>query len=378
MAFLVLQRRRSTCCGRILITGAYMFNKTSTPVSKRTTAMAQQIVKEMPPFRLEQLPFDLDDLSLNSTDMNHLVTPKQNDMKPLLVDEDSGLGMDTFDTIQEDHTDADISFDTYKLNTDTPCSRRSLFGFQKRNRRDSKGSRITKRRKHVTPSGENIQKSLSLEDCQTLNSATDQSDVQQFVERVTQEENLVGDGSAAFSLPTIPGKHADLKSITNNTVSKLLRGEFDDVIGSYHVIDCRYPYEYEAGHVKDAINLYKETDVETILDFKENHGDDEGKRDILIFYCEFSSERGPRMYRNVRKADRFLNQNQYPKLNFPEMYLMHSGYKSFFEDQKNLCEPKDYKPMLHKAHVEDLRHFRTKSKSFTAGEKKKIANRLSF
>lgn len=33
-------------------------------------------------------------------------------------------------------------------------------------------------------------------------------------------------------------------------VSKLLRGDYDDVIGSYQIIDCRYPYEYEGGHVK--------------------------------------------------------------------------------------------------------------------------------
>lgn len=43
-------------------------------------------------------------------------------------------------------------------------------------------------------------------------------------------------------------------------------------------------------------------------------------------------------YRNIRKADRSLNQDQYPKLNFPEMYLIHNGYKSFFESQKVISE----------------------------------------
>lgn len=45
---------------------------------------------------------------------------------------------------------------------------------------------------------------------------------------------------------------------------------------------------------------------------------------------------------------------------------------------QTLCEPQEYKPMLHKEHAQDLRHFRAKSKSFTVGEKRKKASRLSF
>lgn len=47
---------------------------------------------------------------------------------------------------------------------------------------------------------------------------------------------------------------------------------------------------------QDAVNLYKEMDAGTILNFKGRQEDSEGKRQILIFYCEFSSERGPKMY----------------------------------------------------------------------------------
>ena len=50
------------------------------------------------------------------------------------------------------------------------------------------------------------------------------------------------------------------------------------------------------------------------------------------------------------------------------MYLLEGGYKRFFEEQPALCEPQDYKPMLHEDHGADLRHFRAKSKSW-AGEK---------
>ncbi|XP_033756501.1 uncharacterized protein LOC117339170 [Pecten maximus] len=93
----------------------------------------------------------------------------------------------------------------------------------------------------------------------------------------------------------------------------------------------------------------------------------EGERHILIFHCEFSSERGPKMF--LRNKDRELNNDRYPFLNFPEVYLLNDGYKCFYQTHKELCEPMSYKPMLHENHVDDLRHFRSKSKSWCAGSK---------
>lgn len=40
---------------------------------------------------------------------------------------------------------------------------------------------------------------------------------------------------------------------------------------------------------------------------------------------------------------------------------------------QTLCQPQNYKPMLDKQHTDDLKFFRQKSKSWTAGEKKKFA-----
>lgn len=53
------------------------------------------------------------------------------------------------------------------------------------------------------------------------------------------------------------------------------------------------------------------------------------KRVVLIFHCEFSSERGPRMCRFVRKRDRAMN--EYPRLHYPELYILKGGYKEFFQ-----------------------------------------------
>lgn len=45
----------------------------------------------------------------------------------------------------------------------------------------------------------------------------------------------------------------------------------------------------------------------------------------------------------------------------------------FREILQEFCEPPCYVPMLHKDHVNELRIFRKKSKSWTAGEKKQYA-----
>lgn len=50
----------------------------------------------------------------------------------------------------------------------------------------------------------------------------------------------------------------------------------------------------------------------------------------------------------------------------------------FYFVLQTLCHPMEYKPMLHQDHSEDLRHFRSRSKSWTAGDKRKSLSRLRF
>ena len=40
--------------------------------------------------------------------------------------------------------------------------------------------------------------------------------------------------------------------------------------------------------------------------------------------------------REIRERDRMLNQHQYPKLFYPEIYLLEGGYKNFYE-QHDVC-----------------------------------------
>ena len=55
------------------------------------------------------------------------------------------------------------------------------------------------------------------------------------------------------------------------------------------------------------------------------------KPPVLVFYCEFSSERGPRMARALRSKDRSVN--VYPHLHYPEIYVLKNGYKNFYHTE---------------------------------------------
>lgn len=186
-----------------------------------------------------------------------------------------------------------------------------------------------------------------------------------------EQTDKTGDGKFPLCLPTTPGNVQDLHTITPQTLSDLLQGVYKDTVQSFRIIDCRYPYEYAGGHIKGAENIFTEEGILHLLHQKKGHTENE--RSLLIFHCEFSSERGPRKCRFLRNKDRQLNKDKYPNLNHPEVYLLHGGYKAFYQSYEELCEPPSYVPMLHKDHANDLRVFRKKSKSWTAGEKKQYA-----
>lgn len=50
----------------------------------------------------------------------------------------------------------------------------------------------------------------------------------------------------------------------------------------------------------------------------------------IIFHCEFSQKRGPRVFRALRKRDRELNAKNYPHLDFPEIFVLEGGYSTFY------------------------------------------------
>ncbi|KAK3842988.1 MAG: Rhodanese-like domain-containing protein [Linnemannia gamsii] len=129
--------------------------------------------------------------------------------------------------------------------------------------------------------------------------------------------------------------------VSPKTVVDVLEGKYEDQYDVLHIIDCRFPYEFEGGHIKSAVNINTTDELDKLL-LQPATTD---KRVLLIFHCEFSSKRAPRLARHLRNQDRTWNVSHYPALFYPEIYVMEGGYSSFFEENKSYCWPEAYVKM---------------------------------
>lgn len=77
------------------------------------------------------------------------------------------------------------------------------------------------------------------------------------------------------------------------------------------VVDCRYLYEFEGGHIETAMNVTDPSVLENMFfnGILEGNKEDSKLREncIIVFHCEFSHKRGPKMYSNfyIIKEDKF-------------------------------------------------------------------------
>eukprot|EP00079_Xenopus_tropicalis_P033620 XP_017947391.1 PREDICTED: M-phase inducer phosphatase 3 isoform X2 [Xenopus tropicalis] len=206
--------------------------------------------------------------------------------------------------------------------------------------------------------GTSLKKTLSLCDV----------DISTVLDEDCGHRQLIGDFSKVYALPTVTGRHQDLRYITAETLAALIHGDFSSLVENVFIIDCRYPYEYDGGHIKGALNLHRQEEVTDYFLKQPLAPSVAQKRLIIVFHCEFSSERGPKMCRFLREEDRA--RNEYPGLYYPELYLLKGGYKDFFPEYKELCEPQGYCPMHHQDFREELLKFRTKCKT-SVGDRKR-------
>ncbi|RDW85156.1 rhodanese cycle control phosphatase [Coleophoma cylindrospora] len=134
--------------------------------------------------------------------------------------------------------------------------------------------------------------------------------------------------------------------IKKDTLLEVLDGKFDEQFDQRMIIDCRFEYEFEGGHIDGAVN-YNDKELLTTQLFQTSLP---GKT-LLIFHCEYSAHRAPIMARYVRKQDRTTNAECYPKLTYPEVYILDGGYSSFFQQHRERCFPQDYVEMDAKEHA---------------------------
>jgi M-phase inducer tyrosine phosphatase len=52
----------------------------------------------------------------------------------------------------------------------------------------------------------------------------------------------------------------------------------------------------------------------------------------------------------IRQQDRAYNAAHYPKLTYPDLYILHGGYSGFFTNHRSRCYPQNYVEMDAKEH----------------------------
>lgn len=152
--------------------------------------------------------------------------------------------------------------------------------------------------------------------------------------------------SPSLQLPHfIPEDQADsLPRIDQSILLELMDGKFSDQFDHIMIVDCRFEYEYEGGHIDGALNY---NDKEKLAG--ELFGTPK-PRTALVLHCEYSAHRAPIMAKYIRHHDRAANVDSYPHLTYPDMYILEGGYSSFFAAHRSLCFPQNYVEMSAKEH----------------------------
>ena len=144
------------------------------------------------------------------------------------------------------------------------------------------------------------------------------------------------------------------KAISADSARALLTGEKPLPAGHRLLVaDGRLAFEYDAGHVRGAVNITvsatRGTIREQILRLVERAHAERQKYFVLV-YCEFSSARGPRLGNALRTVERDYLAHHRPGADgafdahtcFPHIYAIHGGYKQFHARHRDLCVPAGY------------------------------------
>ncbi|KAK8852519.1 m-phase inducer phosphatase [Tritrichomonas musculus] len=102
------------------------------------------------------------------------------------------------------------------------------------------------------------------------------------------------------------------------------------------ILDARFEYEHKGGKIMGALNI---TSLSSMIKVFQKYMDEieNGKSICIVIHCEYSSIRGPKLYDLFREYDRNIHISEYPKLSYPNLFLLEGGYKKFFNLHPELC-----------------------------------------
>ncbi|KAH6874176.1 Rhodanese-like domain-containing protein [Thelonectria olida] len=128
-------------------------------------------------------------------------------------------------------------------------------------------------------------------------------------------------GSGNPILPHFIKPGEAIPRITKETLAGVLRGSDSALLGQVHIIDCRFRYEYDGGHIDQALNY-----------------DDHAQLVDRLFKSPGS---GAVLSETTTEA--FTD--SYPDLTYESVYVLDGGYRDFFASYPSLCSPRGYVEM---------------------------------
>jgi M-phase inducer tyrosine phosphatase len=117
-------------------------------------------------------------------------------------------------------------------------------------------------------------------------------------------------------------KEDGLMRVDFKTVDDLLDGVYSNKLAAYHIIDCRFDYKYNGGHIPSAININTTSALDefllgkNVIKPKPSTSGDSISKTVLIFHCEFSAKRAPTFAKHIRSKDCAMNNHVYLILKF--------------------------------------------------------------
>lgn len=176
----------------------------------------------------------------------------------------------------------------------------------------------------------------------------------------TRSECVIGNPRMTNTY-TLPNKEQDQghRLITPVTLHDLSMGKYNDTITNIRIIDCRSVEEYTAGHIINAINIpvphtngNKSRYVANVREALEKNffpPTTDAQTTAIIFYCEFSSHRGPTGATTLKNLDSDKLKEQSSSFgssarHYPQVYVLEGGYCSYFKTFTDDCFPRNYLP----------------------------------
>lgn len=94
------------------------------------------------------------------------------------------------------------------------------------------------------------------------------------------------------TLPSFKSDSDNIRRIGRDVLLDVMDGKYKEKYDDVIVVDCRFEYEYDGGHIAGAVNLNTTDSLDKEF-FNENKV--RTGNTLMIFHCEYSAHRAPRM-----------------------------------------------------------------------------------